>query len=312
MLGSALLLASIALALWNLFVWLRDGLWPDYPAAAMLADLGLPNAGPASWLGGAIDWLLAWSAAGLLAVLGLLLVVVGAMLNDNYSPEALAAAAARDKFRPATERERAASWGRAGREPPVAPTRDHEDEAADAAQDEALERKAAAQDAADDAAAPVPPQPSFGRHVVDSVLGLGCIVFLIVGGLGLFIGWNYFDRRHYDRVTARVASVETSCALEWPPPRDPGWWESAGARRSEEMACAEARPRVRGDNPRLIEIRTVTYSYTSPRDGRTYPGTIHADAVDLPPDVRAGGEMVAYSLKADPGRSRGIFGWPVD
>ena len=78
------------------------------------------------------------------------------------------------------------------------------------------------------------------------------------------------------------------------------------------MPCADARPRVRGDNPRLVEIRTVTYSYTSPRDGRTYPGRIHADAADLPPDIRAGGDMVAYSLKADPSRSRGIYHWPVD
>ena len=283
-----MLLASIALALWNLFAWLRDGLWPDYPAAALLADLGLPQAGPASGLGPAIDWLLAWSAAGLLAVLGVLLIVIGALLNDSYGPEARAAAAARDRFRPATERERTTSWARAGRKQSPSPPDGKEGKAKWV------------------------PEPSFGRHLVDSMLGLGCLVFLIVGGLGLVIGWDYFDRRHYDRVIARVATVETNCVLEWPPPRDPGWWESAGARRSEEMPCAQAMPQVRGDNPGLIEIRTVTYSYTSPRDGRTYPGTIHADARDLPPDVRAGGDMPAYSLKADPGRSRGIFGWPVD
>ena len=231
--GSGLLLASVALALWNLFAWLRDGLWPDYPAAAMLADFGLPNAGPASAIGPAIDWLLAWSAAGLLAVLGILLIVIGAMLNDSYSPEAKAAAAVRDKFRPATERERAASWARSGRtETPVPPTRQREDEAADAAQDEAMEREFAAQDAADDAAAPVPPRPSAAAEVGYTFLACGGILFLILAVGALAIGWDYFDRRHYDRVIARVASVETNCVLEWPPPREPAWWESAGARRS--------------------------------------------------------------------------------
>jgi hypothetical protein len=40
--------------------------------------------------------------------------------------------------------------------------------------------------------------------------------------------------------------------------------------------------------------------------------TLHRDEVDFPPDVRPGGEMPVYSLKADPGRSRGIYQWPVD
>jgi hypothetical protein len=56
----------------------------------------------------------------------------------------------------------------------------------------------------------------------------------------------------------------------------------------------------------------VTYTYTSPVDGRTYHGALHRDADDFPPDVRAGGEMPVYSLKADPSRSRGIYQWPVD
>ena len=298
-------MASVALALWNLFAWLRDGLWPHYPAAAMLADLGIPTPAPSSTgVLRAIDWLLAWSAAGLLAALGILLIVIGALLNDTYSPEAKAAAAARDRFRPATESERSASWARAGRAAQVAPPRD----------DDAQARADARADAAADAEGGVepPPAPSFVRSVADGFLGLGCLVLLIVVGLGLFIGWDYFDRTRYNRVTARIASVETSCVLEWPPPRDPGWWESASARRSEEMPCAEARPQARGDRPQVIEVRTVTYSYTSPRDGRTYPGRIHTDARYLPPDVRAGGEMIVYSLKADPSRSRGIYQWPVD
>ena len=305
-------MASVALALWNLFVWLRDGLWPHYPAAAMLADLGIPTPAPSSTgVLGAIDWLLAWSAAGLLAGLGILLIVIGALLNDTYGPEAKAAAAARDKFRPATESERSASWARAGRAEQVdRPRQDDAQARADAEADAAAD---AAADAEEGEETPLgPPAPSFARSVADGFLGLGCIVLLLVIGLGLFIGWDYFDRTRYNRVAARVASVETTCLLEWPPPRDPAWWESASARRSEEMPCARARPLARGDNPRLIEVRTVTYSYTSPRDGRTYPGTLHEDARDLPPDVRAGGEMIVYSLKADPSRSRGIYPWPVD
>ncbi len=159
---------------------------------------------------------------------------------------------------------------------------------------------------------PPPPPPPFRRAVFDGFLMIGCIGLLLVVGLGLFIGWDYLDRMRYDRVTARVTAVATSCVLEWPPPRDPACWESSDYRRSEEMPCAEARPQARGDNPRVVEILTVDYRYTSPRDGRAYRGTIHTDAVDLPPGVRAGGEMPAYSLKSDPSRSRGIYRWPVD
>jgi hypothetical protein len=135
---------------------------------------------------------------------------------------------------------------------------------------------------------------------------LGGMFVLLVIGFGLVIGWNYFDRTRYDRVTARVASVDKTCVLEWPSRED------NSPRRSEEMPCAEAAPRARGDNPRVIEVLTVTYSYTSLRDGRTYRGTLDADAHYFPADVRAGGEMPVYALKADPSRSRGLYGWPVD
>jgi len=289
-LGGVAVLAAVALALWHVFQFLRDGIWPNYPSARMLADLGIPSPG-ISWLAlqHAIDWVLSWSAAGVLTCFGLILAFIGGFLTDSYDTRMEAAAAARAEFRSATDVERATGWARAEQD---------------------RERGRTEEEAAESAAAL--PEPSFGRSLVSNLLGVGCVVFVIAGGAGLFIGWDYFDSTHYDRVSAQVHSVQTSCLLEWEPPRDPAWWESSTARRSGEMPCAEAMPQVRGMNPRLIEFKTVTYSYRSPVDGRTYPGSLHRESAYFPPDVHAGGEMIAYSLKVEPSRSRGMYLWPVD
>jgi hypothetical protein len=135
---------------------------------------------------------------------------------------------------------------------------------------------------------------------------------ILVAGFGLFIGWDYFDRTHYNRVSAQVRTVVRSCVLEWEAPRDPLPWEKGGPRRSEEMPCDTAGPQAREQHARVVETMTVTYTYRSPVDGRTYPGALHRDAFEFPPDVRAGGEMPVYVLRADPSRSRGIYGSPVD
>jgi hypothetical protein len=78
------------------------------------------------------------------------------------------------------------------------------------------------------------------------------------------------------------------------------------------MPCDQAAQQAPAAHAHVIETLSVTYTYTSPADGRTYDGALHRDAVDFPPDVRVGGEMPVYSLKADPSRSRGIYQWPVD
>jgi hypothetical protein len=299
-------LAAVALALWHVFEWLRDGIWPSYPAVRMLADLAIPYPSVSwPWLQGAIDWILAWSAAGLLTCLGIIVAIVGTLLTADYDARVAASAAARGKFRPASEAERAASWARTY----GAGEADRREEEQDADDEENVEEDDEEELTASEAA---PPPPGFGRSVTDGMLGCGCIALLIVGGVGLVIGWDYFDRTRYNRVSARVHSVAIGCVLEWEAPRDPAPWEKSGPRRGAEMACDEARRQTRGFNPRVVEVRTVTYSYTSPADGRTYPGALHADTSDFPPGVRAGGEMPVYALKADPSRSRGVYGWPVD
>ncbi|HEY5712458.1 MAG TPA: hypothetical protein VIT38_11240 [Allosphingosinicella sp.] len=160
---------------------------------------------------------------------------------------------------------------------------------------------------------PLPPAPrGFRQAATDNLLGCGCIVLLFVIGLGLFIGWDYLDRTRYNRVSARVLTVARSCLLEWEAPRDPLPGQSSERPRSGEMPCDQARRQAPSARASVIERLAVTYAYTSPVDGQTYRGTLHRDAIDFPPDVRVGGEMPVYSLKTDPGRSRGIYQWPVD
>jgi hypothetical protein len=289
--GGVAVLAAVALALWHLVQFFREGTWPSYPSAQMLADLGIriPEI-PWPGLQHGIDWLLSWSAAGVLACFGIVLAFIGGLLTDSYDTRMEAAAAARWELGPASAEEQAASWARGGeREPGEEETEDEDEETA----------------------TPAAPK-GFGDALISGMTSLGCIVLVLACGLGLFIGWDYFDRTRYNRVAAHVHSVETSCLLEWEPPRDPAWWESSTPRRSAEMPCAEARPQARGINPRLVELKTVTYSYRSPADGRIYPGRLHGESTDFPPDVRPGGEMIAYALKADPSRSRGLYQWPVD
>ena len=159
---------------------------------------------------------------------------------------------------------------------------------------------------------PPPPRsrwhiPNWGPLADGCLITLGIILFGVILG-GLFIGWDYVDRLRYDRVFARVISVETSCLFER---RSGGRTQTIS--RSEEFPCAEeAGRRAAGQRGELIPVLTVAYRYTSPRDGRSYPGRLHRDAVDFPPGVRPGGSMPVYSLKSDPTRSRGIYQWPVD
>ena len=133
------------------------------------------------------------------------------------------------------------------------------------------------------------------------------ILFAIIGGL--LIGWDYLDRRRYDRVIARVFSVETSCLFE----RRIGGSRNEIVSRSDEFPCAEeAERRAAGARGELIRVLTVAYRYTSPANGMAYSGSLHRDATDFPSDVRPGGTMPVYSLKSDPSRSRGLYQWPVD
>ena len=79
------LLAAALLVLWHGFVWLRDGVWPGYETAGYLADAGFGH--PAvPWLGAqqAIEWVLAWSPAGLLTLLAPILYIAGGLLTDGY------------------------------------------------------------------------------------------------------------------------------------------------------------------------------------------------------------------------------------
>jgi hypothetical protein len=217
-----------------------------------------------------------------------------------------AAKKARGQFAPASDAERAARWASAGaqadRDSEEIGDGGDEDEGAD--EDEGVDEE-------DEPPLPPPPR-TFWQTVTDNLLGCGCLVLLFLGGLGLVIGWDYFDRIHYDRVSAHVLTVARRCVLEWEAPRDPAFWEDSGRPRSDEMPCDQAAQQGPTSRGRVIETLSVTYTYTSPVDGRTYQGALHRDAADFPPDVRAGGEMPVYSLKADPGRSRGIYQWPVD
>ena len=162
-------------------------------------------------------------------------------------------------------------------------------------------------------ARPAAPDSLASRHrephpLRDSCLVLAGILLLLLVCLALFIGGDYIDRTRYDRVFARILRVEQSCLFEH---RSGG--RSQTITRSEEFPCAEeAERRADGGRGDLIQVLTVAYRYTSPRDGLTYQGRLHRDAVDFPPDVRAGGTMPVYSLKSDPGRSRGLYQWPVD
>ena len=149
--------------------------------------------------------------------------------------------------------------------------------------------------------------PNWGPLADGCFITIGAIILCAILG-GLFIGWDYVDRLRYDRVTARVTSVETSCLLEH---RSGG--RNSTITRSGEFPCAdEADWRAAGWRGELIQVLTVAYDYTSPRDGLVHSGTLHRDAADFPEDVRPGGSMPVYSLKSDPARSRGIYQWPVD
>src|SRR4051812_35892789 len=79
------LLAAALLVLWHVVVWLRDGVWPGYETAAALADSGFGHPS-VPWIGAqlAIDWVLAWSPAGLLTFLTIILYIVGGLLTDGY------------------------------------------------------------------------------------------------------------------------------------------------------------------------------------------------------------------------------------
>jgi hypothetical protein len=299
------LLAAVLLALWHIFEWLRDGIWPHLDGAGMLASLGIPH--PAlswPWAQSAIDWILSWSAAFLLTCSAILLFILGTNLSAYYDTKVAAAKKARGQFAPATDAERAARWAQGGAGAQA--DRDSEEIGDDD------EEEIGGEDEEEEEPPPPPPPRTFRQTVTDSFLGCGCIVLLLVGGFGLFIGWDYFDRTHYNRVSAHVLTVAGSCLLEWEAPRDPALWEKSGRPRSDEMPCDQAAQQAPTAHARVIETLSVTYTYTSPVDGRTYNGALHRDAVDFPPDVRVGGEMPVYSLKADPGRSRGIYQWPVD
>lgn len=149
--------------------------------------------------------------------------------------------------------------------------------------------------------------PNWGPLADGCLIVIGSVILIFVVG-ALYTGWEYIDRMRYDRVTARVLSVETSCLFE----RTSGG-RSPTTTRSEEFPCAEeAERRVAGQRGSLIRFLTVAYRYTSPRDGMAYSGSLHREAINFPPDVRAGGSMPVYSLKSDPSRSRGLYQWPVD
>src|SRR4051794_7085366 len=80
-LGDLLLVAAAGLVAFQAVQWLRLGTWPAYPAPKVLADLGI--AYPRVPWGGvqkAIDAAMALPAAGLLALLGLALAVLGGVL----------------------------------------------------------------------------------------------------------------------------------------------------------------------------------------------------------------------------------------
>jgi hypothetical protein len=144
--------------------------------------------------------------------------------------------------------------------------------------------------------------------LTDGCLVTGGLILFMLVCFALFIGWDYLDRLRYDRVTARILSVETSCLFE----RRSGG-RSPTITRSAEFPCAEgAERRASGQRGELIRFLTVAYRYTSPRDGMSYSGTLHREAIDFPQDVRAGGTMPVYSRTSDPGRSRGLYQWPVD
>jgi hypothetical protein len=308
-LGGLALLAALLLGLWHVFEWLRDGIWPHLSGAEMMASLGIPPpAIPWAWAQSAIDWIFSWSAAFLLTCSAIILVILGTNLSDDYDRKSAAARKARSRFEPASDVERAARWAResAGAEANLdleeLELGDEDDEIDDG--DEGDD---------DEKALPPPPPPrTLRERATDGFLGCGCIVLLFVVGLGLFICWDYFDRIHYNRVSAHVRSVARNCVLEWEAPRDPALWEKSGRPRSEEMPCDQAAQQAPTAHAHVIETLSVTYTYTSPVDGRAYDGALHRDAVDFPPDVRVGGEMPVYALKANPGRSRGIYQWPVD
>jgi len=281
------LLAAVLLALWHVFEWLRDGIWPHLDGAGILAGIGIPRPVlPWPWAQSAIDWILSWSAAFLLTCSSIMFFILGTSLSAEYDRKAAAAKKARGRFTPPTSR----------------------------AVDLDLDRDEIGEDEDEEEDAPAPPIPprSFRQTLTDGFLGCGCIVLLLVVGLALFIGWDYFDRNRYNRVSARVLTVARSCVLEGEAPQDPALWEESGRPRSGEMQCDEARRQAPIVHAAVIETMSVTYTYTSPVDGRNYRGALHRDAVDFPPDVRVGGEMPVYSLSAEPSRSRGIYQWPVD
>ena len=268
------IVAAIVLVLRNLFLWFRDGLWPSYPAARMLADLGIPDPVlPWAWVQAVLDWTLGWSAAALLTWFAIVAFFFGANWIDDYHKQKEAAAAARAKFMPASQIRPAGDAG-------------------------AAEPAKAEQVAAEETKSEAPlPERSFGYKLVSNLMATGCLLLIVAAIVGLFMGWGHLSRSHYDVVIARVHSVETSCVVSWSG-RHPG----VLPRESPEMPCAEARARA---GARLVhEFRTVAYSYISPVDGRTYSGRLHAQSSDFPFDVRAGGEMAVYSLRADPSRSR--------
>jgi hypothetical protein len=115
-LGGLALLAALVLALWHVVEWLRDGIWPQYAAAALLADLGIARPVlPWPWAEGAIGWILAWSAAGVLTCSGILLLLAGSLLSAEYDHQIALSKAARERLLPAGGAERTASSAPGGK-----------------------------------------------------------------------------------------------------------------------------------------------------------------------------------------------------
>ena len=126
---------------------------------------------------------------------------------------------------------------------------------------------------------------------------VAAIVLMIVG----FAGYVYWDAStNYVPARARVTSVVDNCSLERR--------RSSGSRRRHEigpMDCAEARLKRSQGYSRysLKQHRHVAYTYTSPVDGRSYPGSNSASPSDYP-HVREGSEIDILAHEREPGTSR--------
>ena len=113
----------------------------------------------------------------------------------------------------------------------------------------------------------------------------------------LLSGWFRWQREQHRPVRGEVLAVSQACWIE----ETHYGSRSPTTTRSAEMDCDEARERA--PNGRVVTVRSLTWRYVSPVDGRTYQGSGRSTAEALA-GVGPGDPVEVLAHRSEAGRSR--------